>query len=256
MKLIILSDLHGNKAAVSAVAAWLTARLPAEKAGGTGNDVHLNIDACILLGDLIDYGMHSNDVIQMVTELPYPILCNLRGNHEDAILKDAYGRFSSDRGRDSARYTKSVLNDASRSYLLNEMEASGKKEFTLGSKKCLAVHGSLADEYWKSIGPQDDLSAYSGYDYVFSGHSHLPHFFERYYPCDDAARRNKKKTIFINPGSVGQPRNLNPAAQFALLDTETEQVVFEKVSYDIAREQSAYCGQVDDFYRERLKWGV
>ena len=260
MKFIILSDLHGNKAAVSAVMAWLTARLSAEKAEGVGQPgsggMYLNMDACIPLGDLIDYGPHSNEVIEMVKKLPFPILCNLRGNHEDAILRGAYDRFSSDRGRESAQYTRCILNNASWEYLRNEMEDSGKKEFEIDGKKCLAIHGSLADEYWKSISPDADLSAFSGYDYVFSGHSHVPHFFEKYYPSDDARRRNKKKTIFINPGSVGQPRNLNPAAQFAIFDTETEQVIFEKVNYDVKLEQSFYHGQVDDFYRERLKWGV
>lgn len=245
MKLLILSDLHGNKTAVAAVVERL----------GSGGTRFL-VDACLLLGDLIDYGMHSNEVIQMVKELPYPILCNLRGNHEDALLRDTYSRFSSERGRESARCTKRMLNDASWAYISDEMESCGKKEFEIEGKRCLALHGSLADEYWKSIGPGDDLTAYSCYDYVFSGHSHLPHFIEQYYPCDDTKHRNKKKTIFINPGSVGQPRNLNPRAQFAFFDTETEQVIFEKVNYDVEMEQSFYHGQVDDFYRERLKWGV
>ena len=97
---------------------------------------------------------------------------------------------------------------------------------------------------------------YRDYDYIFSGHSHLPHFIEKFTTCEDARRRNKKKVIFINPGSVGQPRNLNNMAQFAVLDTETEQVTFEKVRYNIQEEQSAYHGQVDEFYRERLEWGI
>lgn len=245
MNILLLSDLHANRAALAAAIKKLHAIHTARP-----------IAACLLLGDLIDYGLHSNEVIEMVKALPFPVLCSLRGNHEDAILRDTYERFSSDRGRESARYTRSILNDASLAYLMDEMEDAGKKEFEINGKKCLAVHGSLADEYWGTIRPEDDLSAYSGYDYVFSGHSHLPHYFERYYPCDDAAHRNKKKTIFINPGSVGQPRNLNPAAQFALFDTETERVVFEKVNYDVEREQSAFDGRVDDFYRERLKWGI
>lgn len=242
MNILILSDIHGNCTAFEAVNNEF-AVLP-------------SVDACILLGDLVDYGPRSNEVIEMIKLLSFPIVCNLRGNHEDAIARNIYNRFSSERGRESARYTRSVLNDTSWSYLSNGMERCGKKEFEVDGKKCLAVHGSLADEYWKSISPEDDLSAYSSYDYVFSGHSHLPHFFERYYSCDDAMRRNKKKTIFINPGSVGQPRNLNPAAQFALLDTETEQVILKKVNYDIGLEQSFYHGQVDGFYRERLKWGT
>ncbi len=94
------------------------------------------------------------------------------------------------------------------------------------------------------------------YDYVFSGHSHMPHFIEIFYEADAPHRRNRKKTIFINPGSVGQPRNLNPMAQCVVLDTETEKVVYEKIPYDIEKEQASYHGQVDDFYKGRLEVGV
>lgn len=123
-------------------------------------------------------------------------------------------------------------------------------------KKCLAVHGSLEEPYWKGIDLTKTLKEYSNYDYVFSGHTHLPHFIEKYYVCDDMQRRNKKKTVFINPGSVGQPRNLNNMAQFVILDMETERIAFEKVKYDIGAEQADYDGQVDAFYRERLRWGI
>lgn len=242
MKLLILSDIHANQSAFQSVLDKVS-QDPAVK-------------ACILLGDLIDYGIHSNEVIQMARNLPYQVLCNIRGNHEDAVIRNEYDRFSSERGRNSAQYTKSILNQSSWDYIHNEMMASGKQEFEYSGKKCLAIHGSLDDVFWKSIRPEDDLQEYSQYDYVFSGHSHLPHFVEKYYNCEDIRRRNKKKTVFINPGSVGQPRNLNNMAQYVLLDMEEERVQFEKVNYDIAVEQSAYHGQVDDFYCERLKWGI
>lgn len=242
MKILVMSDIHGNAAAFQAVL---------DKAA-----VVQDIDACVLLGDMIDYGMHSNEVIAMLHTLAYPVICNIRGNHEDAIIGEKYERFSSDRGRVSAQYTRSVLNQQSWDYIQNVMEERGIKEFEYDGKKCLAVHGSLADEYWKSIQPEQALEAYCKYDYVFSGHSHLPHFVEKYYACEDACRRNKKKVVFINPGSVGQPRNLNNNAQYVILDMQTGQVWFEKAEYDIAAEQAAYHGQVDEFYCERLKWGV
>lgn len=242
MKLLILSDIHANQSAFQSVL---------DKVSRDSD-----IKACVLLGDLIDYGIHSNEVIQMVRHIPCQVLCNIRGNHEDAVIKNEYHRFSSERGRNSARYTRSILNQSSWDYIYNEMTASGKQEFEYNGKKCLAIHGSLEDEYWKSIKPEDALPEYSQYDYVFSGHSHLPHFVEKYYNCEDIRRRNKKKTVFINPGSVGQPRNLNNMAQYALLEIEEEQVLFGKATYNIDLEQSAYHGQVDDFYRERLKWGI
>lgn len=242
MKLLILSDIHGNRTALQAVLAYI-------------GDVY-QIDGCALLGDLIDYGMYSNEVVEIVKNMFYLPVCNILGNHEQAVLTQNYDRFSSERGRRCAQYTRSILNGMTWEYIRNTMADSGRVEFMLGEKKCLAVHGSLADIYWKSITPGQDLSDYRVYDYVFSGHSHLPHFIEAFYETNDPKKRNKKKTVFINPGSVGQPRNLNPMAQCAILDTVTEKVMFEKVPYDIEKEQEAYKGQVDDFYRKRLEEGV
>ena len=171
-------------------------------------------------------------------------------------MNDHYERFSSERGRECAKYTKSILSAESWDYIMQEQYCCGVMEFECFGKKCLAVHGSLEDEYWKSIKTEDKLLQYRDYDYVFSGHSHHPHFVEKYYEAEDIERRNKKKVIFINPGAVGQPRNHNPQAQFVILDMDTERVIFYKVSYDIEKEQEAYIGQVDEFYRQRLKWGI
>lgn len=242
MKILIMSDIHGNAQALNAVIA---------KA-----ETDYKIDACFLLGDLIDYGMHSNEVIEKIKMLPYPVFCNIRGNHEEAVIIDNYEAFSSERGKKSARYTRGALNKESWLYIKNKMLANGKFEFECAGKKCLAVHGSIRDQYWESINIEKDFMDYSEYDYVFSGHSHHPHFVEKYYPVDDIKRRNKKKVIFINPGSVGQPRNHNPRAQFVVLDMQTEAIVFDKVSYDISKEQAAYSGQVDEFYKMRLEVGV
>lgn len=242
MKLLILSDIHGNQSALQAVLS---------KAKG-------NYDEVLLLGDLIDYGPHSNEVIEMLQELSktVPIRCNITGNHEQAVLTDGYERFSSHRGVLCAKHTKANLTESSWNYMTEEMLGDGICEFTLDGKKCLAVHGSLKDRYWKALSPTDDLAPYQSYEYVFSGHSHLPHFFETYYEAERPAYRNQKKTIFINPGSVGQPRNHNPMAQYAILDLQTEAAMMLKVTYDIKKEQEAFSETIDIFYKERLNTGI
>lgn len=241
-QILILSDIHGNLNALESV---------------LNDAAEYKIKKCVLLGDLIDYGMRSNEVIAVISKLNYEIICNIRGNHEDAIINDEYQRFSSDRGRESAKNTKHNLNAFSWNYIKTVMNDCGKHEFLLGDKKCLAVHGSLKDGYWQSISPGDDLSAYRAYDFVFSGHSHLPHYFAFYHKVDNPATRNKKKTIFINPGSVGQPRNINNRAQYAIFNPDTEEIFMKKVAYDIEGEQSKFDGQpVDMFYRDRLKGGI
>ena len=239
MNIALLSDIHGNREALHTVLSDLD-----------------DIGAFVLLGDIIDYGVHSNEVIDLLRDLPAPVICNIRGNHEQAVITQDYSRFSSVRGQICAQYTRNHLSESSWQYITQEMLDCGMVPFALGDKRCLAVHGSMEDIYWKSISPQSNVTAYHCYDYVFSGHSHLPHFFEAFYEAQDPVHRNKKKTVFINPGSVGQPRNLNPMAQFAILNTESGEVTFKKVPYNITMEQSAYTGLVDDFYRERLTWGV
>lgn len=238
-----MSDIHGNIAALRAV-------LDAAES-------KYEIGSCILLGDVIDYGMHSNEVVDTLEHLRYPVLCSIWGNHEYAVVHKDDTSFSSDRGRACVRYTASILKQQAWMYIRDRMHGSGYAEFVYEGKKCLAVHGSMEDEYWKSIQAQVEVNdMYLPYDYVFSGHSHIPHFFEKYYKVNDEKRRNKKKVIFINPGSVGQPRNLNSMAQFAVVQMYSERIAFEKVVYDISYEQRAMKGRVDDFYSERLERGI
>lgn len=241
MKILLISDIHGNLSAMNACFETFN---------------RLGADGCVILGDIIDYGPHSNETIEFLSQIDIPIICSIRGNHEQAIINDDYSRFSSERGKLCAKNTKAALNDKTMDYILNKMNFNGLEEFFVGSKLCLAVHGSIDDPFWGKLSAEKPLTEYSKYDFVFSGHSHIPHFFEKYYACDDAERRNKKKTIFINPGSIGQPRNLCPFAQFAYADTETEEIRFYKIPYDIAFEQSCFSEETDAFYRTRLELGV
>lgn len=73
-KYAILSDIHGNLFALKEVS----------------NDlINQDIDSIILLGDLIDYGMQSNEVVEFIREkFSSKIICNIWGNHEKAILKN------------------------------------------------------------------------------------------------------------------------------------------------------------------------
>lgn len=238
----ILSDIHGNLQALQAV----------------HNDMkQLEISGLILLGDLVDYGMQSNEVISYLRqEMVYPIICNLWGNHERAILLGDYSRFSSQRGVESAQYTASILTGQSKDYLDAALDHKGMTEFFIHRKKCLAVHGSANDPYWRSICPDELSGDYSEYDIVFSGHSHCSHAFTKFYDADDPAMRNKHAVLFVNPGSVGQPRNHHPEAQYALLKLPEQSVYLRSVPYDIKAAQAYYHGKRDDFYRSRLSYGI
>ena len=239
----IFSDIHGN------LTALLEVLRDAER---------YKIDGVLLLGDLIDYGMRSNETVACLAAWleGKNIVCNLWGNHERAILTGDFTRFSSPRGADSARYTASRLSEASKTYLTNALSHEGFREFELEGKRCLAIHGSLEDPYWKSVFPDNVRGDYSRYDVVFSGHSHFSHTFRKFYPCDNPETRNQHAVCFINPGSVGQPRNHLPHAQYAVLDCDTMGVAMRSVPYNVGAEMALYHGEVDFFYRNRLKNGV
>lgn len=241
MKILILSDIHGNLTALNQVVGYIK---------------DIKFDGLALLGDIIDYGPHSNEVVEIVSMLKLPVLCSIRGNHEDAILNDNYSRFSSPRGVESAKYTKSILSEKTLEYLNTRIEDAGKIDFLIDGKKILAVHGTFEDEYWGKFDCTKDLSVYSNYAIVLMGHSHRPFYYEAFYPCGNKATRNLKKTIFINPGSVGQPRNLNNASQFAIFNTETENCEFIKLSYNINKEQKDFSDKIDVFYKTRLEIGI
>lgn len=238
----ILSDIHGNLFALTEVI----------------NDLNdQNIDSIILLGDLIDYGMQSNEVIEYVKDnFSQKIICNIWGNHEKAIMTKNFSHFSSKRGVDSAKFTESQLTAESKEYLEKELNHEGKYEFEIDNKKVLAVHGSLNDFYWKAIFPDNLNGNYSDYDIVLSGHSHYPHVFQHFYEADNPDMRNKKSVLFVNPGSVGQPRNHNPNAQYAILDMDSMGVELKSVKYPKDRAMALYDGSVDDFYRLRLDNGI
>jgi predicted phosphodiesterase len=132
----------------------------------------------------------------------------------------------------------------------------GWYSFDLEGKKILAVHGSKEDYYWKAIEPDNVKGDYQDYDLVLSGHSHYSFIFTKFYETYNLAKRNKHVVCFINPGSVGQPRNHNANAQYALLDADNMTVVLRAVEYDIEAAMNLYNNHVDEFYRKRLKEGI
>ena len=240
--LAILADIHGNLPALTRVIEDME-RYP--------------VEGVVLLGDLIDYGMQSNEVVSCVRDtLQDRVISAIWGNHERAVCLGDFTRFSSQRGVDSARHTASQLTPATRAYLDSRLDHSGCQRFERAGRKFLAVHGSLEDAYWKAIAPDNLRGDYSDFDVVLSGHSHYAHMFTHFYACEDARRRNQHAVLFINPGSVGQPRNHNPAAQYALLDTGTMAVSLRAVDYDRQAAMALFDGSKDDFYRARLEYGV
>lgn len=243
-KLIVLSDIHANLTALQAVFADISKKkyFP---------------DAIILLGDIINYGMRPNEVIEELENYSQLILVNLMGNHEKALLDRNLDCFSTDRGRNLLKYTSSILTDVSWNYIRNCMSQNGCEVKVWNDKRLLFLHGDKSDVYWGKLS-KDKMSDiyYADYDIVFSGHVHIPHYVECFYSVSNPLLRNKKKTIFINPGSVGQPRNQNPYAQYIYMELTSGMVHYNSVKYDIEAEQKLYPDFLDPFYKDRLIYGI
>ncbi len=258
-RLILLADIHANLSALEAVLADSLSRY----------GPHTPI---CQLGDVVDYGPRPNEVVERLAALGSQFLVNLAGNHEDILLGRGLERLSSDRGRGASDWTSRKLRREGRDYLRNL--APGFQELTLGPARLLFVHGDLGDPYWGRMGTEERGSlSYKNYDFVISGHSHIPHL--DIVPISSEGRQSNLKLkpafmqdrpypeanefhrcVFINPGSVGQPRDLDPRAHYAVLDLESGRISFEVVPYDIYAEADFFDSAVDPYYRRRLFIGI
>lgn len=243
MRIILLSDIHANVTALKSVL--------------TDIETLGEFDSFAILGDLVNYGPRPNEVIGMIKQLSPKVIINLWGNHEYSIFGGSLDRFATDRGRAVLKYTNTILTNESRNYIDINMCHQGYVECFLDSKHFLFIHGNLDDPYWGKFGiDKMNDERYAQYDYVISGHSHIPHYVEHFFHSENKEYRNKKRTIYINPGSVGQPRNHNPYAQYGILDTNTGNYEHRSVWYDVKEEQKLFSDSVDKFYKERLILGV
>lgn len=217
MRVGLLSDIHSNLEALEAVLQAMP-----------------QVDRVVVLGDIVGYGPDPNGVIARLRSIGARAV---RGNHDQAMLDPASIELFNPHAAASARWTRTVLTPQSLRYLAT-LPSHGR----VGRHR--AVHGSPRKPYiWEYI--LDELQALEilvrlGRRWCFFGHTHLPRIFTEegeqlpgpgdWIPLPPAA--------LVNPGSVGQPRDGDPRASFAVADLDAEAVQFFRVPYDIALTQS------------------
>ncbi|MCJ7676347.1 MAG: metallophosphatase family protein [Anaerolineales bacterium] len=219
MRVLVLSDIHANLTALNRVL---------EDAG--------SFDAVWCLGDLVGYGPDPNECIDRVQQLP-KLTC-LIGNHDLAALGSIpLHRFNADASA-SVAWTRGQLTDASSAYLASLKAKTLMPPFTL-------AHGSPRQEVWEYI--LDHHGADRNFDiletdYCLIGHSHLPLGFVRF-PGESyclpvqlpvGVPLGLTPRMILNPGSVGQPRDLDPRSAYSLLDTEALTWEPRRVAYAVA----------------------
>jgi diadenosine tetraphosphatase ApaH/serine/threonine PP2A family protein phosphatase len=218
MKILIISDIHANLTALEAVL---------EDAG--------EFEAVWFLGDLVGYGPDPNECVERVRDLPG--LVSLLGNHDAATLNQIEIVSFNPDARRAVLWTQSVISPENLEYLAEIPETAQIGDVTL-------AHGSPRQPVWEYL--LDSYTVTENFDFFdtpfcFVGHTHLPVVYhlddqhllaERTIPEPDMQLTLTPRLI-INPGSVGQPRDRNPRAAYALFDSETNHWQFKRVPYDI-----------------------
>ena len=224
VRYLILSDIHANIDALDAV-------LAAAK--------H-DWDEAIVLGDLVGYGAEPNAVIERVRELnPAAVI---RGNHDKAACGLDDGENFNQIARFAAAWTQEQLTPAHRQYLRELPQ--GPTDIDDVVEIC---HGAPFDEdhyIFDALDAHRALESARRPVCVF-GHTHLPVIFTARgaqlmadLPDEDLRTLTFESgsAYLINPGSVGQPRDGDPRAAFAVYRTDGE-MLFRRVEYDVAQAQ-------------------
>ncbi len=207
MKILILSDIHANWYALEAV-------LDKE-----------NYDALIFLGDVVDFGPSPRNCIKFLMKCSKTRFWGVRGDHDHAM---AYGINSKCPGELNS--ISAVTREWGEEFLSSE-EVGFLRRLPLSNKFSIdtidfdLVHGSDIDFskcQAESLDIKDtNTEEESGARFILVGHSHKPSI------------KTVGNTIILNPGSVGQPRDLNPRASYAVIDDGVPYI--RRVSYDIER---------------------
>ena len=207
MKLALLGDIHGNHLALQAV-------LDAASSSG--------VEKLLITGDLVGYYYAPLKVLELLQPWDKHMV---RGNHEDmlsiarsdpAFLAQVDGRYGTG--------LRTAIEQLGAEQLVELCNLPHPLELVIDGFKILLCHGAPWDVdqyvYPDAVPETLEQCAIQDFDLVVMGHTH--------YPMQHAIA----KTLLVNPGSVGQPRNRQPGAYWALFDTDTRNIEFHNEQYD------------------------
>lgn len=225
MRCAILADIHANLGAFEAVLEDITRR------GG--------VDTFWNLGDTVGYGPNPEACLDRLSKLEHT---SVAGNHDLAAIGKISTTDFNPEATTAANWTGQRLSRENKAYLEALPLSTENGDFTL-------VHGSPRDPVWEYLVDGQSARANLSYfktRYCLVGHSHQPLVFEakdngdvRLIEFADGSRLELgKKKLIINPGSVGQPRDGDPRASYAIYDTEDKSITLHRVAYDVAPVQS------------------
>lgn len=232
MKVVVISDIHSNFVALEAVMVDIDEKFE-------------EIDFYLNVGDIIGYGPYPNEVCDLLKGLNN--LISVKGNHEEALITgDTSGLISV--ASEAIEWTNKNISNKNLSFLkkMNEYEA-----LKLNGFKVFLVHGSPRDYLHEYLRPDFSDELYKWFlkdtdaDLIVTGHTHVS-FVKEF-----------GRKLVMNAGSVGQPRDGNPASCYAVLDTEKPEIKFHRVNYNVDKvmEKVNEVGLPETF-GNRLYYGV
>jgi diadenosine tetraphosphatase ApaH/serine/threonine PP2A family protein phosphatase len=239
MRVGLLSDIHANLVALEAVLAALG-----------------KVDALWVTGDTVGYGPDPVDTLALLRERGAVLV---QGNHDRAVATGSGLEYFHDRAADAARMHTRWLSAADRDLLAALPLTLAVDGFTL-------CHGSLRDPLWEYVTTPQAAEAtlrIAQTDYCCNGHTHIPALFTMMGdirvitpPAPNTSQKLQPRTL-LNAGSVGQPRDGDPRASYAVLDTEAGTVTFYRSSYRIDETQRRiHARRLPEMFADRLALGV
>ena len=210
MKLAVISDIHSNLEALTAVFTVINDR---------------QVDATYCLGDVVGYGADAATCVNLVRER---CAATVMGNHDEAVALDRGLKVLPRDGRKAALHNRNQLNDDQLTFLAElplMVEADG----------CTFVHATPENPAgWQRLGSYliaQEQFLHFRTSVCFIGHSHVPAVMGNKL---GAVRVRPGVRYLINVGSVGQPRDGDSRACVGFFDTETFEYELVRVPYDIA----------------------
>jgi putative phosphoesterase len=203
VKIAVISDVHSNLEALEAVLERLE-----------GMDLYC-------LGDLVGYGASPNEVLERLRERR---VFSVMGNHDYAVLNRDTTMFNP-RAAAAVHWTADYLSEQNREYLRTlPMDA----RLELGVVTAYLTHGSPDDSLWEYVDPTTHSLLFGHYlrklkvGLLGLGHTHIPYVWP------------EEEGMVFNPGSVGQPRDGDPRASYAVvtIGEGKPEVETHRVEYD------------------------
>ncbi len=222
MRYGVISDIHSNLEAFRAVLGALDGEM---------------VDNYLFVGDLVGYGADPKECIRMLRDLD-PVAM-VAGNHEWGLLGKMEASYFNELAQKAVLWTKKILSD-------DEIRYLESFPLTYEDEKVTLVHGTLnsPEEFYYVFDTEDayvTMSQMKNY-LCFIGHSHVPGIFisddsKVTYSEDMSTRIDNQRKYLVNVGSVGQPRDGDHKASYAVYDDEELIVQIKRVDYDVQKAQ-------------------